>query len=63
MVGDLAGVVAQAHAAVEARRTEPERATALGRRRGLPEAYVVALVGAAADRLLEGQILLAPLVE
>ena len=58
VVGDLTGQVAEAAVAVVARRTEPERAAVLGTV-GQPPADMMAVVGAVADLLLEGEILLA----
>ena len=60
---DLAGVVADAGAAIEGRRPEPDRAPGLAALQRLPEAHVVAAVGAVPDRLLEGKVLLASVVE
>ena len=49
VVGDLAGVVAEADASVEACGAEPERRGRSDLSRRLPKADVVALVGAVAD--------------
>src|SRR5262249_18705091 len=57
VMGDGPGVVADADAAVHRRRTQPHRALLLAFIQHLPEADVVAAVGAGADRFLESEIL------
>lgn len=57
MMGDGTGVVAQADAAVEAGSAQPERAAVVADGICLPEADVVAPVGAVADGLFESEVL------
>src|SRR5271156_2041855 len=63
MVGDLSGVMADAESVVEHGRAEPDRQAIIASVERLPEANVMASPRAFAVALLEGQILLAVLVE
>ena len=63
VVGDLAGVMADAEAVVENGRAEPDREAVVAGVERLPEAHVVARARAFAGGLLEGQILPSVLVE
>lgn len=54
VMSDRAGVMAEADAAVKACRAKPKQPAVVSGRSGLPEADVVAPVGAVADRLFEG---------
>ena len=63
VVGDLSGVMADAESVVEHGRAEPDRQAVIASVERLPEAHVVAGPRAFAVGLLEGQILLAVLVE
>src|SRR5262245_9072293 len=56
VMGDGAGIMADADATVHCRRAQPHRAFLLSLVEHLPEAYVVAAVGAGTDRLLEGKV-------
>ena len=58
-MGDGAGVVADADAAILCRGAEPDRTLLLSFVQHLPEADVIAAVGAGADRLFERKILAA----
>lgn len=57
MVGDGAGVVAEADAAIEAGRAQPQRPAIVAACIGQPEADMMPAVGAEALRLFEGEIL------
>ena len=57
-MSDLAGRVAQPDAPVECHGPDPQGDPASAEFLGIPEPDVVALAGAAADRLLEGEVLL-----
>ncbi len=58
-MGDRAGIVADADAAIEGRRAEPDRPLFLALIQHLPVSDVVAAIGAAANRLFERKILAA----
>ncbi len=60
---DLPGVAAHADTYVEGDGAEPDRAPLGPLLEHVPEADMMALVGTAADRLLEGKVLAAALVE
>src|SRR5215213_5234858 len=63
MMSNLAGVTANADAAVEGDRSEPDRPAFVPARKHFPEPDVVALVGARSHGSLIGKILLPVLVE
>src|SRR5882672_5361439 len=56
MVGDGSGVFADANAAIEGRVAEPYRPPFLALVQHLPEADMIAMIGALADRFFERQI-------
>ena len=57
VMGDLPGVVAEAHAAIEAGRSEPKGAAVFSGSERLPETDVMPLIGAFSDRLFESEVL------
>src|SRR5579885_2875017 len=56
-MGDARVIMAEADAAIECGRAEPDRPAFLAAFENAPEAHVIAAIGVAADRLLEGEIL------